>query len=135
MLEPRPSLASVALLASVTLLAPACERNVEVAPLKVAAASDLAFAFKDVGAAFEKATGTPVTSSFGSTGLLARQIAEGAPFDVFAAANVSFADDVVKQGACFADSRRSTGAVASPSGRARAPRSRGRSTSSATLAT
>ncbi|MFS8066476.1 MAG: molybdate ABC transporter substrate-binding protein [Byssovorax sp.] len=108
MLEPRPSLASVALLAAVTLLAPACKREVAVTsatPLKVAAASDLAFAFKDVGAAFEQATGTPVTFSFGSTGLLARQIAEGAPFDVFAAANVSFADDVVKQGACFADSK------------------------------
>jgi molybdate transport system substrate-binding protein len=111
MLQPRPSLASVALLASAALLAPAlpaCRSKVEPAralPLKVAAASDLAFAFKDVGAAFEQATGTPVTFSFGSTGLLARQIAEGAPFDVFAAANVSFADEVVKQGACFADSK------------------------------
>jgi molybdate transport system substrate-binding protein len=106
MLETRSSLASVALLA--LALAPACKTKSEITsatPLKVAAASDLAFAFKDVGAAFEQATGTPVTFSFGSTGLLARQIAEGAPFDVFAAANVSFADDVVKQGACFADSK------------------------------
>jgi molybdate transport system substrate-binding protein len=110
MLQPRTSLASVALLASAALLAPvsACNSEVEparTAPLKVAAAADLAFAFKDLGAAFEKATGTPVTFSFGSTGLLARQIAEGAPFDVFAAANISFADEVVKQGACFADSK------------------------------
>jgi len=108
--QPRQPFASVALLASAALFAPvsACNSKVEPArpaPLKVAAASDLAFAFKDIGAAFEKTTGTPVTFSFGSTGLLARQIAEGAPFDVFAAANVSFADDVVKQGACFADSK------------------------------
>ena len=106
MVSHRSSLAGVALL--VTALAPACKRPDATGthePLKVAAASDLAFAFKDVGAAFEQATGTPVTFSFGSTGLLARQIAEGAPFDVFAAASVSFADDVVKQGACFADSK------------------------------
>lgn len=106
MVSHRSSLAGVALL--VTALSPACKKADESRthePLKVAAASDLAFAFKDVGAAFEKATGTPVTFSFGSTGLLARQIAEGAPFDVFAAANISFADDVVKQGACFADSK------------------------------
>jgi molybdate transport system substrate-binding protein len=111
MRKPRTSLAPVALLASVALLAPAlpaCRSQVEparTAPLQVAAAADLAFAFQDLGAAFEAATGIPVTFSFGSTGLLARQIAEGAPFDVFAAANISFADEVVKQGACFADSK------------------------------
>lgn len=74
-------------------------------PLKVAAASDLSFAFKDVGAAYEKATGRAVVFSFGATGLLEKQVAEGAPFDVFAAANVSFADDAVQAGACLADSK------------------------------
>jgi molybdate transport system substrate-binding protein len=69
-------------------------------PVVVAAASDLTRAFEEVGAAFTKKTGRTVTFSFGSTGLLARQIKEGAPFDVFAAANVSFVDDVVKAGAC-----------------------------------
>jgi molybdate transport system substrate-binding protein len=74
-------------------------------PVKVAAAADLAFAFKDVGEAYEKSTGQKVVFSFGSTGLLEKQIAEGAPFDVFAAANVSFADDAVKAGACLGDSK------------------------------
>lgn len=69
-------------------------------PIKVAAASDLQFAFKAVGAAFEKKTGKKVTFTFGSTGQLAKQIAEGAPYDVFAAANVSFVDEVVKENAC-----------------------------------
>lgn len=68
--------------------------------IKVAAAADLAFAFKEVGAAFTKQTGKAVTFTFGSTGQLAKQISEGAPYDVFAAANVSFADEVVKAGAC-----------------------------------
>src|SRR6476646_2323783 len=74
-------------------------------PLKVAAAADLALAFKDVGAAYEKKTGEKVIFSFGSTGLLEKQIVEGAPFDVFAAANVSFAEDAIKGGACAADSK------------------------------
>ncbi|HEY6460692.1 MAG TPA: molybdate ABC transporter substrate-binding protein [Polyangiaceae bacterium] len=74
-------------------------------PLKVAAASDLSFAFKEVGEAYEKKSGTKVVFSFGATGLLEKQVAEGAPFDVFAAANVSFAEDAVKAGACQADSK------------------------------
>ncbi len=74
-------------------------------PLKVAAASDLSLAFKEVAAAFESRTGQKVVFSFGSTGLLAKQIQEGAPFDVFAAANISFADDVIRSGACAADSK------------------------------
>lgn len=74
-------------------------------PLRVAAASDLALAFRDVGAAFEKSTGKKVDFSFGSTGLLAKQIQQGAPFDVFAAANISFVDDVVADGSCLADTK------------------------------
>src|ERR1700722_16723763 len=74
-------------------------------PLKVAAAADLSFAFKDVGAAYEKKTGEKVVFSFGATGLLEKQLAEGAPFDVFAAANVSYADDAVQAGACQGDSK------------------------------
>jgi molybdate transport system substrate-binding protein len=90
------------------VLASACHKTPpapQPGPLTVAAASDLAFAFKDVGAAFEKKTGTPVTFSFGATGLLEKQIAEGAPFDLFAAANVTFVDDAVKSGACLADTK------------------------------
>src|SRR5947209_14749836 len=73
--------------------------------LQVAAAADLALAVKDVGAAYEKKTGEKVIFSFGSTGLLEKQIVEGAPFDVFAAANVSFAEDAIKAGVCAADSK------------------------------
>ena len=85
-----------------------CHRDAALAerePLKVAAAADLSFAFKDVGAAYEKKTGEKVVFSFGATGLLEKQLAEGAPFDVFAAANVSYADDAVKAGACEGESK------------------------------
>jgi molybdate transport system substrate-binding protein len=70
----------------------------EPATIKIAAASDLAFAFKDVGAVFETKTGIKPVFSFGSSGLLAKQIIEGAPFDVYAAANVAFVDDVIRAG-------------------------------------
>lgn len=69
-------------------------------PLRVAAAADLAVAFDEIKGEFERTTGKKVEISYGSTGLLAKQISEGAPFDVFAAANISFVDDVVKAGAC-----------------------------------
>lgn len=71
-------------------------------PLKVAAASDLTEAFTELGALFERDTGTKVVFSFGSSGLLARQLAEGAPFDLFAAANRGFAEDAARSGACDA---------------------------------
>ena len=75
-------------------------------PLKVAAASDLTEAFTELGAQFERDTGTKVVFSFGSSGLLAKQLAEGAPFDLFAAANRKFADEAAKTGACDASTVR-----------------------------
>lgn len=74
-------------------------------PLKVAAASDLALAFRELGADFERATGRRVAFTFGSTGLLTKQIVEGAPFDVMAAANVSFVDEIIARGAGDPDTR------------------------------
>lgn len=69
-------------------------------PIRVAAAADLTDAFEELGRAFERKTGRDIVFSFGSTGLLAKQIREGAPFDVFAAANASFVDEVVAAGVC-----------------------------------
>src|ERR1700733_12738320 len=102
--EPRIALLAVSVAAG---LAGGCKKEAapSVEPLKVAAAADLSFAFKELGEAYEKKTGRKVVFSFGATGLLEKQVAEGAPFDVFAAANVSYADDAVKSGACLADSK------------------------------
>lgn len=72
----------------------------------VAAASDLAIAFEEVGRAFQKKTGIKPVFRFGSSGLLATQVKELAPFDVYASANVSFVDQVVASGACLADTQR-----------------------------
>ncbi len=66
--------------------------------LTIAAASDLTPAFEELGRAFEAAHKTKVVFVFGSTGLLTRQIENGAPMDLFAAANVSFIDELDRQG-------------------------------------
>jgi ABC-type multidrug transport system fused ATPase/permease subunit len=72
----------------------------------IAAASDLAIAFEEVGRAFHAKTGVKAVFRFGSSGLLAQQVRELAPFDVYASANVSFVDQVVASGACLADTQR-----------------------------
>jgi len=77
-------------------------RSSSIEPVRVAAASDLSFAFEQLGRDFRAETGQSVTFSFASTGVLARQLQAGAPFDVFAAAHVSFVRDVVQAGACDA---------------------------------
>lgn len=67
---------------------------------QVAAASDLALAFAELGKTFTSRHGATPVFTFGSTGLLAKQIGEGAPFSVFAAANESFVDETVAKGKC-----------------------------------
>ncbi len=86
--------------ALVATLALGCSKPPAARTMKVAAAADLAFAFKDAGDAFEKKSGTHVVFTFGSTGNLAKQIEDGAPYDLFASANAAFADEVVKEGVC-----------------------------------
>ncbi len=73
--------------------------------LTVAAAADLRKAFDEIGTQFGKKTRNKVIFTYGSSGLLAKQIEQGAPFDVFAAANVKYIDDLVPKGAIKRDSR------------------------------
>ena len=68
-------------------------------PLRVAAASDLAFAFDEIQLLHYQMHQRKVDVILGSTGLLARQIQQGAPFDLFFAANISFVDDLIEAGA------------------------------------
>lgn len=74
-------------------------------PLVVAAASDLQFAFTELGLLFEEQFGQEVIFSFDSTGNLAHQIASGAPVDVFAAADVAYLDRLQAQGLVVPGSR------------------------------
>lgn len=56
----------------------------------IAAASDLQFAVAEIAEAFTHETGKAVRLNFGSTGNFARQIREGAPFQIYMAADESF---------------------------------------------
>lgn len=69
----------------------------EEAPV-VAAASDLQFAVEEIAAAFEGETGMRVRLTMGSTGNFARQIREGAPFQIFMAADEQFIFDLARDG-------------------------------------
>ena len=73
--------------------------------LTVAAASDLTPAFEEIGREFEAANKTKVVFMFGSTGLLTKQIENGAPVDLFAAANVSYVDQLDQKGLIIPDSK------------------------------
>lgn len=58
--------------------------------LRIAAAADLTRAFGEIATAFEKRTGQKAVVIFGASGQLARQIENGAPYDVFASANEDY---------------------------------------------
>jgi molybdate transport system substrate-binding protein len=73
--------------------------------LTVSAAADLTPAFSEIGKLFEKETGTKVVFNFGSTGQLAQQIEQGAPVDLFAAANVTFVDKLEQKGLILSETK------------------------------
>lgn len=64
----------------------------------VAAAADLAFALPQVAEAFRKETGRQVKISFGSSGNFARQIAGGAPFELFFSADETYVERLRESG-------------------------------------
>jgi molybdate transport system substrate-binding protein len=66
--------------------------------LNVAAAANLNDVFKEIAAAFTKETGVGVTLSFGGTAQLTQQIENGAPFDIFAAADRRHIDQLRDKG-------------------------------------
>jgi molybdate transport system substrate-binding protein len=59
-------------------------------PPIVAAASDLKFAITDIATRFEADTGRKVALNFGSSGNFARQIQQGAPFELYMSADEDF---------------------------------------------
>ncbi len=65
--------------------------------VRISAASSLADALKDVNAAFAKATGHTAQLNLGASSLLARQIGEGAPADVFFSADAAQMDALAKK--------------------------------------
>ncbi|MEO8345617.1 MAG: molybdate ABC transporter substrate-binding protein [Betaproteobacteria bacterium] len=78
----------------------------------VAAASDLQFALPEIAAAFQRDTGRTVRLTFGSSGNFRRQIAEGAPFEMFLSADEAMVESLAKEGrAVDAGTRYATGRI------------------------
>lgn len=71
--------------------------------LRVAAAADLQPVLPVLAAQYEKATGVKLAISYGSSATLATQIINGAPMDIFLAADYTFPEKIVAAG--LADTR------------------------------
>jgi len=67
-------------------------------PLLVAAASDLQNAFTEIAALYRQQTGKTITLTFGSSGQLTQQIENGAPYDLFAAADEAYVKSLEAKG-------------------------------------
>jgi len=96
---PRPILAAL-IFACVLSTLPARAGEV-----KVAAAANFTQAAKDIGVLFEGRTGHKVIFSFGSTGQHYSQIAKGAPFEVFLAADQERPQKAGAMGLALAETR------------------------------
>jgi molybdate transport system substrate-binding protein len=66
--------------------------------LRVAAAADLQPVMPTLAAEYEKSTGVNLVVSYGSSATLATQILNGAPIDIFFAADASFPQQIVTAG-------------------------------------
>ena len=89
------------LFAALLMLTSSCGESGDAATaseLLVAAASDVRPAFERLGAIHKERTGVRVTFTFGSSGQLAEQVKNGAPFNLFASANDRFVEEVVAAG-------------------------------------
>jgi len=67
-------------------------------PTTIAAAANLNFALAEIAKQFKAERGTQVDVVFGASGTLARQIQDGAPFELFLAADEEFPNQLTKAG-------------------------------------
>jgi molybdate transport system substrate-binding protein len=74
--------------------------------LLVSAAADLMKALTEISRLYEQKKGVKVTFNFGSTDKLARQIDQGAPVNLFMAADVASVNDLEKKGFIVSDTKR-----------------------------
>ena len=67
-------------------------------PPIVAAASDLQFALTEAAEQFQQETGHALRLNFGSSGNFRRQIAQGAPFELYLSADERYVQALYKEG-------------------------------------
>lgn len=76
------------------------------AQLTVQAAASLADAMKEIGATYEKESNDKVQFNFGASSLLARQVEQGAPADLFVSADEAKMDSLAQRGLLLDGTRR-----------------------------
>jgi molybdate transport system substrate-binding protein len=81
--------------------------TLDAATLNVFAAASLSDSLKEIAAAYEKQSGNKVVFNFGASSLLARQIEEGAPADVFFSADEAKMDGLERKGLIVKETRKS----------------------------
>ncbi|MDB5351939.1 MAG: molybdenum transporter, periplasmic molybdate-binding protein [Planctomycetota bacterium] len=85
---------------AIAALLPGCGSGagtkVALEPVRIAAASDLQAVMPKILERFKAETGVEVVATFGASGQLSQQIKQGAPFDVFLAANRKFVTDLAE---------------------------------------
>ena len=94
-------------LASAALAAALCGDRLAATDLTVFAAASLSDALREIVAAYENTTGDTVRLNLGASSLLARQIQEGAPADLFFSADEAKMDDLARAGLIDPATRRS----------------------------
>ncbi len=85
------------MIAAVVLLAASASAQTTKSPV-IAAASSLQFALDEIAAVFTADTGSEVRIAYGSSGNLARQIRQGAPFELFLSADEAFVTGLARDG-------------------------------------
>jgi len=95
------NVASTVLLVTATILSPRIAWAQEAVPSPaaplVAAASDVQFALDEVIERFERDTGISPRVTYGSSGNLARQIEQGAPFELYLSADESYVERLAER--------------------------------------
>src|SRR2546423_4933462 len=74
--------------------------------ITISAAVSLRDAFAEIGRRYEQRTGISVRFNFGASGVLQKQIEQGAPVDVFASAGARQMDELAVKSLILADTRR-----------------------------
>src|ERR1700759_1029982 len=88
------------------LLSVLVSANALAAEIMVCAASSLTDALKEIGTTYEAQSGDRIVFNFAASSMLARQIEESAPADVFFSADDAQMDRLEKSGHIEAGSRR-----------------------------
>jgi len=96
--RPAVSLSAAALLTALCLLFTATPRVAAQRTPAIAAAANLNFALREVADRFARAGGNRVELVFGASGTLTRQIQDGAPFEMFLAADEEFPNQLTRAG-------------------------------------